>query len=105
MRDRMRDSIAQFRSKERDLLKRGEKYYTWLSQLSVEGQWPYYALRYGRPERLAEYQLRNGERRTVLNFTSQDYLSLSSHPWVIQAAVAALTEFGIHSAASEPLGG
>ncbi|MEQ8402220.1 MAG: pyridoxal phosphate-dependent aminotransferase family protein [Roseitalea porphyridii] len=38
-----------------------------------------------------------------VNFASQDYLSLSSHPAVKEAAVEAIKEYGVHSAGSAAL--
>lgn len=40
-----------------------------------------------------------------VNFASQDYLSLSSHPAVLEAAKNAIDEFGVHSAGSPALVG
>lgn len=41
-----------------------------------------------------------GQRFGGVNFGSQDYLSLSSHPAIKQAAMAAIDEYGVHSAGS-----
>ena len=41
-----------------------------------------------------------GEHRSGINYASQDYLSLSSHPAVKQAAHEAIERYGIHSAGS-----
>ena len=38
-----------------------------------------------------------------MNFASQDYLSLASHPQVKEAAVRAIEEYGVHSAGSAAL--
>jgi glycine C-acetyltransferase len=46
-----------------------------------------------------------GQRYEGLNFASQDYLGLSKHPSVIDAAVNACKLYGTHSAGSEPMGG
>jgi glycine C-acetyltransferase len=40
-----------------------------------------------------------------VNFASQDYLSLNSHPLVQQAAIEAIHEYGVHSAGSPALVG
>jgi 7-keto-8-aminopelargonate synthetase-like enzyme len=44
-----------------------------------------------------------GETVEGVNFASQDYLSLSSHPMVKEAAIAAVQEYGVHSAGSAAL--
>lgn len=48
---------------------------------------------------------RAGRRLDGINFASQDYLSLSSHPDVIAAATNAAQQFGVHSAGSAALMG
>ena len=40
-----------------------------------------------------------------VNFASQDYLSLSSHPLILEAAIEAMRNFGVHSAGSPALVG
>src|SRR5258708_30441054 len=35
-----------------------------------------------------------------VNFASQDYLSLASHPAITEAATDAITDYGVHSAGS-----
>jgi hypothetical protein len=46
-----------------------------------------------------------GTGATGLNFLSQDYLSLSMHPDVVEAAHRTLRDHGLHSAGSGMLGG
>jgi 7-keto-8-aminopelargonate synthetase-like enzyme len=46
-----------------------------------------------------------GQRYEGLNFASQDYLGLSKHSAVIDAAINACKLYGTHSAGSEPMGG
>ncbi|EYD75389.1 putative 8-amino-7-oxononanoate synthase [Rubellimicrobium mesophilum DSM 19309] len=48
---------------------------------------------------------RHGRAISGLNFASQDYLSLTSHPRVIAAAQAAAERYGVHSAGSAALMG
>ena len=43
--------------------------------------------------------------REGLNFATQDYLSLASHPSVHQAAYEALRRYGVHSGGSAALQG
>ncbi len=45
------------------------------------------------------------EGRELINFASNDYLGLASHPEVVEAARASLGEFGFGSGASRLLGG
>ena len=46
-----------------------------------------------------------GSTRSGLNFSSQEYLSLASHPRIIAAATEAMHRLGVHSAGSTALGG
>ena len=46
-----------------------------------------------------------GSTRSGLNFSSQEYLSLASHPRIITAATEAMHRLGVHSAGSTALGG
>ena len=48
---------------------------------------------------------RAGERLEGVNFASQDYLSLASHPAVCEAGRAAIGRWGVHSAGSVVLQG
>ena len=45
----------------------------------------------------------NGHTLQGVNFASQDYLSLSSHPAIKEAAIKAVREYGVHSAGSAAL--
>jgi glycine C-acetyltransferase len=64
----------------------------------------------GRPDRQASMLDRAGRNSSGLNFASADYLGLSQHPVVLQAALRAVVRFGLtaggtaaHSALSPPL--
>lgn len=50
-------------------------------------------------------RLRDGSVTTGINFASQDYLALASHPDVCSAARAAIDRYGIHSAGAPVLAG
>jgi glycine C-acetyltransferase len=88
-----------------DLLGRTEAFFKWQEARRSLGLWPYsrsldYAL-------TAETVLRteSGVAATGLNFASQDYLSLSSHPAIAEAAHEAIRKYGPHSAGSGMLTG
>lgn len=57
------------------------------------------------PKAFSTLRERNGAVYEGLNFTASDYLGLSSHPLVKQAAMAAIHRFGAHSAGSAALAG
>lgn len=49
--------------------------------------------------------LRDGRSFQGVNFASQDYLSLASHPLLVSSAIRAAQEYGVHSAGSAALMG
>jgi glycine C-acetyltransferase len=69
------------------------------------GIWPYSRALAGAPRNETRIQPERGEPRTGLNFASQDYLSLSTHPVVVDAATRAIHDHGLHSAGSPMLSG
>jgi len=102
----MTQSIAHFRNPSGpDLLKRTERFYDYIQSRAEYGLWPY--------SRALEKAA--GPHTTVLdsttttrdgiNFASQDHLGLSRHPSIVAAGIAAMREFGPHSAGSAVLVG
>jgi glycine C-acetyltransferase len=88
-----------------DLLGRTEPFFTWQDARRREGLWPYSRSLESAPQAAGAVRSETGTRASGLNFLSQDYLSLSTHPAVVDAAHAALRDFGLHSAGSAMLGG
>lgn len=83
-----------------DLLARVEAFYDWQDLRRSHGVWPYCRSTEAGPKRLAFARTDRGERFEGVNFASQDYLGLSSHPAIVAAAHDALEEYGVHSAGS-----
>jgi 7-keto-8-aminopelargonate synthetase-like enzyme len=83
-----------------DLLKRIEGFEVWQFKRFKEGFWPYSrATDTGaRPSGGVRDDL--GRKTEGVNFGSQDYLSLSFHPAIRQAAHDAIERYGVHSAGS-----
>jgi 7-keto-8-aminopelargonate synthetase-like enzyme len=99
-------SVAQFaRPRGPDLLTRNEPILAWVEQRLAAGVFPYARALMESPA--ARTTLRDGAGReaTGVNFASQDYLSLSRHPAVTEAATRAAHDFGVHSAGSGMLSG
>lgn len=48
---------------------------------------------------------RKGDKYSGINFASQDYLNLATHPEVLHTAKSAIDEYGVHSAGSAALMG
>ncbi len=97
-------SVAHFaRPKGASLTARTEKFYEWQNARSEVDVWPYARALRTAPHPVAEIVDQQGKLSAGINFASQDYLSLSTHPMVKEAAVAAIEQFGLHSAGSPVL--
>ena len=83
-----------------DLLKRVEPFYDWQNRRVREGYWPYARRLEGGPRHACGVEDDLGRRTVGVNLGSQDYLSLSNHPEVREAAHAAIERYGVHSAGS-----
>jgi glycine C-acetyltransferase/8-amino-7-oxononanoate synthase len=83
-----------------DLMRRSAPLEEWCALRTCHGVWPYGRTMEGRPAPLATVEGDGMAAAQGINFASQDYLSLASHPDVIDAAMHALAECGPHSAGS-----
>ena len=88
-----------------DLLARTEPFYEWQDARRQAGLWPYSRSLDTAPRPACAVRSETGTGAVGLNFLAQDYLSLSTHPQVLQAAERALHEHGLHSAGSGMLSG
>ena len=77
----------------------------WVDMRTELNTWPYARTLQERPGSETRLESQNGRQVQGINFGSQDYLGLASHPAVHEAAMAALKEFGPHTAASPMLQG
>ena len=77
----------------------------WLGRRIELGTWPYSRSLETSPDTTARVRSSNGLAVEGVNFGSQDYLGLASHPSVHDAAIRALADYGPHSAASAILQG
>jgi 7-keto-8-aminopelargonate synthetase-like enzyme len=83
-----------------DLLGRVEHFFRWQELRRQHHVWPYSRATEEAPTTVNAAQEDTGERFAGVNFGSQDYLSLASHPAIKEAAKAAIDEYGVHSAGS-----
>ena len=88
-----------------DLLARVTAFYEWQETRRAAGVWPL-----GRSTEQGAFsrcsaRTDEGQLFEGVNFASQDYLSLNSHPAVLEAAIEAMREYGVHSAGSPALVG
>ena len=77
----------------------------WYAARVKSGLWPYNKTAESAPSIFTTSVEEGGRRSHGFNFASQDYLSLSSHPQLKDAAKAAIDEFGVHSSGSAILMG
>lgn len=88
-----------------DLLGRTDAFFAWQDARRQAGLWPYSRSLDAAPRPACGVHSETGRGAVGLNFLSQDYLSLSTHPQVVEAAHRALRDHGLHSAGSAMLGG
>ncbi|MCK8496304.1 aminotransferase class I/II-fold pyridoxal phosphate-dependent enzyme [Myxococcus fulvus] len=88
-----------------DLLARTEAFFQWQESRRQTGLWPYSRSLEGAPTAECGVRSEGGVARHGVNFGSQDYLSLSTHPAVVEAAHRAIRDYGVHSGGSGMFGG
>ena len=87
----------------RDLLARADGFFAWQDLRRHHNMWPYSKSTDTAPTTSCIARDDMGLTVEGVNFASQDYLSLSSHPKVKEAAIAAVKDYGVHSAGSAAL--
>jgi glycine C-acetyltransferase len=88
-----------------NLLDRVSAFYDWQEARRQIGVWPL-----GRSTEQGAFsrccaRTDDGELFSGVNFASQDYLSLNSHPAILETAIQAMRDYGVHSAGSPALVG
>jgi glycine C-acetyltransferase len=78
-------------------------YYRWQSARRADGSWAYDKTLHSAPLPNSSIVDGCGRRITGPNYCSQDYLSLTTHDSIKEAAISALEDFGVHSAGSSAL--
>lgn len=97
-------SLRDYRAPEgADLIGRVASFFSWQNLRRDHGLWPYARSTATAPMARCDALSDNGQEMSGINFASQDYLSLSSHPAVKAAAIDAITQYGVHSAGSAAL--
>ncbi len=86
-----------------DLVGRVGEFYAWQDLRREHELWPYARSTSTAPQARCDARSDTGSVFSGINFASQDYLSLSSHPAVKAAAIEAIGEYGVHSAGSAAL--
>lgn len=88
-----------------NLLDRVSVFYDWQQARRKAGVWPLGRSTEIGPHSKCHARTDEGELFEGVNFASQDYLSLSSHPEVREIAIETTKKFGVHSAGSPALVG
>lgn len=88
-----------------DLQAKARAFHDWVELRRATGLHPYARQLLVAPGPQATLRQADGSVLSGLNYSSQDYLSLASHPAVKAAAKAAVDRFGVHSAGSTVLAG
>ncbi|MDH6233101.1 7-keto-8-aminopelargonate synthetase-like enzyme [Mesorhizobium soli] len=97
-------SLKDYRaSKNSGLMSRTDSFFSWQDLRRQHGLWPYARSTSSAPRPRSEIRSDVGEDSFGVNFASQDYLSLASHPRIKAAAMAAIDKYGVHSAGSAAL--
>jgi glycine C-acetyltransferase len=86
-----------------DMLERVSGFYAWQDMRRQHRLWPYARSTASAPKTHCTAKSDAGETIEGVNFASQDYLSLASHPAIKDAAIEAINEYGVHSAGSAAL--
>ncbi len=86
-----------------DLIGRVDGFYNWQELRRRHNVWPYARSTASAPRTYCTAKSDAGQEIAGVNFASQDYLSLSSHPAIKEAAIAAIQDYGVHSAGSAAL--
>jgi glycine C-acetyltransferase len=105
--DPLRGSFAEFaRPSGPDLMARTAPIVPWIASRRDAELWPYARAVTSMPGTTTHAEAENAAQlREGINFATQDYLSLASHPSVHEAAVDALRHYGVHSGGSAALQG
>jgi len=86
-----------------DLLDRISGFFDWQDLRRSYNLWPYAKSTATAPKTHCAAKTDRGDDIQGVNFASQDYLSLASHPEIKEAAIQAVHDYGVHSAGSAAL--
>jgi 7-keto-8-aminopelargonate synthetase-like enzyme len=88
-----------------DVLAKTSGFSAWLDARVSYGGFPFSKRLLKAPGAQTSVRLLDGSVTSGLNFASQDYLSLASHPNIRAAAVEAIDRYGVHSGGAPVLAG
>ena len=85
------------------LIDRVDGFYKWQDLRRQNNVWPYAKSTSSAPRTHTTAKTDSGQDIAGVNFASQDYLTLASHPAIKDAALKAIKDYGVHSAGSGAL--
>lgn len=88
-----------------NLLNRGDAFFAWQEERRQNGLWPFSRSTESGPGTRCRAYDDSGNPIQGVNFSSQDYLSLSAHPEIVATAIETARTFGVHSAGAAVLVG
>ena len=88
-----------------DLAARGDGFFAWQNNRRENGLWPFSRSTEAGPGAVCSAADDRGNPVRGVNFASQDYLSMSSHPAIKETAIETIRTYGVHSAGSSALVG
>ena len=88
-----------------DLLGQVNGFFRWQNLRRQHDLWPFSRSTEEGPSAVCAARDDRGTKMHGINFASQDYLSLSSHPEIKATAIEATKQYGVHSAGSPALVG
>ena len=88
-----------------DLAARGDCFFAWQNNRRENGLWPFSRSTEAGPGAVCSAADDRGNPVRGVNFASQDYLSMSSHPAIKETAIETIRTYGVHSAGSSALVG
>jgi len=88
-----------------DIAERGDAFFAWQNNRRVNGLWPFSRSTEAGPGAVCAAADDRGNAIHGVNFASQDYLSMSSHPAIKETAMETIKTYGVHSAGSSALVG
>ncbi|WP_377294679.1 aminotransferase class I/II-fold pyridoxal phosphate-dependent enzyme [Rhizobium sp. SG2393] len=88
-----------------DLATRGDAFFAWQNNRRDNGLWPFSRSTEAGPGTVCKAADDRGNGIEGVNFASQDYLSMSSHPAIKETAIETIKVYGVHSAGSSALVG
>ena len=88
-----------------DLSARGDSFFAWQNNRRENGLWPFSRSTEAGPGTVCSAADDRGNPVRGVNFASQDYLSMSSHPAIKETAIETIRTYGVHSAGSSALVG